>query len=82
MRETSWLRDELERAKAMGLTVQIEGRTCTYSNPEELLSILEEPTYMLDYLSDDEGKITGICFDRVNERDFIGKADSGTAHKD
>lgn len=81
MRETSWLRDELERAKTMGLTVQIEGRTCTYSSPDELLSILEEPTYMLDYVSDDEGKITGICFDKVNERDLVGKAYSEIQHK-
>lgn len=81
MKETSWLRAELERAKKLGLTVQIEGRACSYTNPDELSGILEEPAYMLDYVSDDEGKITGICFDRVNERDFVGKACSECAHK-
>ena len=29
---------------------------------------------MLDYVSDEEGRITGICFDKVNEKDFVGKA--------
>lgn len=81
MRETSWLQDELERAKKLGLTVQIEGRACKYNSPEELSCILEEPAYMLDYVSDDEGKITGICFDKVSERDFVGKAYSECRHK-
>ena len=67
MRKTSWLQEELERAKELGLTVQIEGKDCKYSNSAELSFLLEEPVYMLDYVSDDEGKITGICFDRVKE---------------
>ncbi len=32
---TSWLRDELKRAKEMGLTVQIDDKICQYQNPEE-----------------------------------------------
>lgn len=77
MRETSWLQDELERAKKLGLTVHIEGQACKYTNAAELSYVLEEPSYMLDYVSDDEGRITGICFDRVNENDFIKRAYSG-----
>lgn len=71
MQETSWLQDELERAKKLGLTVQIEGMPCKYNSPAEFSFLLEEPSYMLDYVSDDEGKITGICFDKVNEKDFV-----------
>ncbi len=74
MKETSWLQDELERAKKLGLTVQIEGQPCKYSNPEEFFYILEEPAYMLDYMSDDEGRITGICFEKVNENHFVRTA--------
>lgn len=71
MKETSWLREELKRAKKQGLSVQIEGRSCQYENPEEFFYVLEEPSYMLDYVSDDAGKITGICFDKVNQNDFF-----------
>lgn len=81
MRETSWLQDELERAKQLGLTVQIEGRPCKYSDTAELSYVLEGPSYMLDYVSDDEGRITGICFDRVNENDFVKRAYSGHHHR-
>lgn len=70
MRETSWLQDELKRAMRQGLKVQIEGRECNYIDPEKFFYVLEEPVYMLDYVSDDDGKITGICFDKVNEKDF------------
>lgn len=70
MKETSWLQDELERAKALGLTVHIEGRACVYVSTEELSYVLEEPTYMLDYMSDENGKITGLCFDKVKTEDF------------
>lgn len=82
MRETSWLQDELERAKKLGLTVHVEGRVCRYDNPEELSHLLEEPAYMLDYVSDDEGRITGICFDRVSEKDFVQKACPEEPYKD
>ena len=81
LRETSWLQIELERAKEQGLTVQIEGETYKYSNSEELSYVLEEPTYMLDYVSDDEGKIIGICFDKVNEKDFVSRAYPEWRHK-
>ncbi len=70
MRETSWLQDELERAKKLGLTVQIEGRSCNYSCVEALSCVLEEPAYMMDYVCDDTGRITGLCFDKVNHKDF------------
>ncbi len=70
MKEKSWLQDELERAKKLGLTVQIEGRACKYTDVEELSYVLEEPAYMLDYVCDDDGKITGICFDRISDMDF------------
>ena len=50
MRKASWLQIELERAKELGLTVQIEGRACQYNNPEALSYVLEESSYMLDYV--------------------------------
>lgn len=70
MKKTSWLQEELERANKLGLTVHIEGKPCRYDNPEEFSYVLEEPAYMLDYVSDANGKITGICFDKVKEEDF------------
>lgn len=70
MRETSWLQEELNRAKKQGLTVHIEGKACQYQDPAKFFHLLEEPSYMLDYVSDEDGKITGICFDKVNEDDF------------
>jgi hypothetical protein len=72
MKEVSWLQAELKRAKKQGLTVQIEGRECEYHNPEEFAYVLEEPGYMLDYVSDETGKITGICFDKIKEDDVSG----------
>lgn len=81
LRETSWLQDELKRAKELGLTVHVEGRVCSYDSPEELSHVLEEPAYMLDYVSDDEGRITGICFDKVNEKDFVQTACPGKPYK-
>lgn len=81
LREDSWLQVELERAKKQGLTVQIEGMTCKYDSTAELSYVLERATYMLDYVSDDEGRITGICFDKVNEKDLVGKACTGQSHK-
>lgn len=70
MKQASWLQDELDRAKKQGLTVQIEGKACQYQNPEKFAHVLEEPSYMLDYVSDENGKITGICFDKVKKEDF------------
>ena len=51
-------------------TVHIEGKACQYQDPAKFYHLLEEPSYMLDYVSDENGKITGICFDKVNEDDF------------
>ena len=68
---TSWLRDELKRAKEMGLTVQIDDKICQYQKPEEFFYVLEEEPYMLDYLSDDNGKIIGLCFNRLSEEDLV-----------
>ena len=68
---TSWLRDELKRAKEMGLTVQIDDKICEYQNTEEFFYVLEEEPYMLDYLSDDNVKIIGLCFNRLSEEDLV-----------
>ena len=59
MREASWLQEELNRAKKQGLTVHIEGKPCQYQDPAKFYHLLEEPSYMLDYVSDENGKITG-----------------------
>ena len=71
MRGTSWLRDELKRAKEIGLTVHIDDKICHYQTPEEFYYVLEEAPYMLDYLSDENGKITGICFNRVKDEYLV-----------
>lgn len=55
----------------MGLTVQIDDKICQYQNPEEFFYVLEEEPYMLDYLSDDNGKIIGLCFNRLSEEDLV-----------
>lgn len=65
MQQKSWLHEELERAKKQGIPVHIEGQLCHYDSAEVLSEVLEEPTYMMDYVSDDCGKIIGICFDRI-----------------
>ncbi len=70
MVKSSWLQTELTRAKEQGLTVHIGGNVCAYDNPEALSCLLEDPGYMIDYVSDEEGKITGICFDKINDQYF------------
>ena len=53
MQRTSWLWDELKRAKEMGLTVQIDDKICQYQNPEEFFYVLEEEPYILECLREE-----------------------------
>ncbi len=51
MQRTSWLREDLKRAKEMGLTVRINDKICQYLNLEEFYYVPEEEPCRLVYLS-------------------------------
>ncbi len=61
-----WIADEIEYAEKNGIMVSVCGKYYSSYNRDDLLYVLEEGIYMKDYLSDSEGKIIQINFNKIN----------------
>jgi hypothetical protein len=57
--------EEMLEARRRGISISINGTIPSWNQPEELLLVLEEASYMKDYIGDDRGKIVQIRFDRI-----------------
>lgn len=61
-------RSELEKYQAQGISLWLNGHK---SSPKEIIQaykVAEEGTYMRDYVQDDEGKISRLAFDLIQEK--------------
>lgn len=59
------LRDRLEKSRKSGVELFVDGRAAT---PDEIAAkcVLEDYTYMADYVLGDEGKLKQLRFDRID----------------
>lgn len=65
MQENRWVLDEVKRAKAHGIPVDIDGRSYNYEETERVARVLQRNSYMLDYEGDALGRITALHIDSV-----------------
>lgn len=61
-----WISDEIEYAEKNGIIVSVCGKYYSSRNRDELMYVLEDGIYMKDYISDSEGKIIQINFNKIN----------------
>jgi hypothetical protein len=57
--------EEIKEAKRRGISISVNGIPYQWNQKEELLIVLEEATYMKDYIGDESGKIVQIRYDRI-----------------
>ena len=61
-----WISGEIEYAERNGIMVSVCGKYYSSQNKNELMYVLEEGIYMKDYISNSEGKIVQINFNKIN----------------
>ncbi|MBE5928143.1 MAG: hypothetical protein E7267_02035 [Lachnospiraceae bacterium] len=62
----AWISDEIKYAEKNGIMVSVCGEYYSSYNVKDLMYVLEEGIYMKDYLSDNEGRIVQINFNKIN----------------
>lgn len=63
----SWLLAEIYMAEKKGVPVRIDGTYYSSGDAEKLYQVLEDHYYMKSYLGDEQGNITQIDFDHIEE---------------
>ncbi len=58
--------DQLNYAKAHGIGIDIEGVSYNHRHPQDVISIMQSGSYMVDYESDFTGHITAIHINNVD----------------
>ena len=58
--------DQLNYAQAHGIGIDIEGVSFSNRHPQDVISIMQNGSYMVDYESDFSGHITAIHINNVN----------------
>lgn len=61
----SWLLAEMEEAEFAGLDFHVDGRAYTLQDADRLYRVMENAYYMKSYVEDDEGRITQIDFEHL-----------------
>lgn len=62
-----WIISEICEAEKNGIQVNVCGIRYSSDDSQELYQVLEDAAYMEDYLSDEEGHIIQINFDKINQ---------------
>lgn len=57
--------DQLIYAKKNGISVDVEGVSFARRRAEDVIKIMQRDSYMVDYESDDTGRITAIHVNHV-----------------
>lgn len=60
-----WHMRLLEEAKNRHIPTFINGVLASYNMIEAICNILEDDSYMHDFVADDRGNIIQLCFDKV-----------------
>lgn len=63
----NWISSEIDMAEQYGIPVNVDGIRYSSGEEDELFEVLEEATYMKEYLGDPSGKIIQINFDKVRQ---------------
>lgn len=65
MQNNHWILEEATYAIKNGIPIDVEGISYDNKSSKELLKVLEEGSYMLDYEGDALGRIVALHVDRV-----------------
>ena len=57
----------IKDAKKRGIPVVVDGRQIRVSDAASLLELLEKYTYMIDYESDEQGRIVQVSYNRITK---------------
>lgn len=63
----NWISSEIDMAEQYGIPVNVDGIRYLACENEKLFRVLEDATYMKEYLGDPSGKIIQINFDKVSQ---------------
>ena len=58
--------DQLNYAMSHGIDIDVEGVPYTNRRPKDVITIMQRGSYMVDYESDLQGRITAIHINNVN----------------
>ena len=58
--------DQLNYARSHGIGIDVEGVSFDNRRPQDVISIMQSGSYMVDYESDLQGHITAIHINNVN----------------
>lgn len=70
-KEKERLRHELKAYQSQGIPLLLNGRKSTPKRIEKAYKIAEEGNYMRDYIQDEDGRIKGLSFDFVKNKEKI-----------
>ncbi len=60
--------DQLNYAQAHGIGIDIEGISYNHRRPQDVISVMQNGSYMVDYESDPTGHITAIHINNVDRQ--------------
>lgn len=63
----SWLLAEICQAEKEGVPVRVDGKYYSVRDAERLYQVMENHYYMKSYTGDEQGNITLIDFDHIEE---------------
>lgn len=62
-----WHMRMLEEAKNKHIPTFVNGVLASYKKMDTICLVLEEDSYMYDFVPDDRGNVIQLCFDKVTE---------------
>ena len=58
--------DQLQYAREHGIGIDVDGVSYSKRYPQDVIAVMQRGNYMVDYDSDEEGKITAIHVNRIS----------------
>lgn len=65
--QKEWIRSEFRNAKEKGIPVFVEGVLYDEEKEKDSVIVQEELPYMIDFESNESGKIIGINFNKISQ---------------
>ncbi len=58
--------DQLQYAREHGIGIDVDGVSYSHRYPQDVIAVMQRGNYMVDYDSDDEGRITAIHVNQIS----------------
>ncbi|MBO4395154.1 MAG: hypothetical protein J5819_02260 [Eubacterium sp.] len=58
--------DQLQYAREHGIGIDVDGVSYSNRYPQDVIAVMQRGNYMVDYDSDDEGRITAIHVNHIS----------------